>query len=284
MDSPRRPEASSPVVLQHPSIAPQVVANNGRSIASVSPFRRDRLYPISTIGLSLGGVGTPASMTASAPSSARRTTRNTNVDPFLNAMSTASTGRTTRSRKRSARAASDSAAAAAVPCMTQSSTRERSAARTSTATPNSTTAPSRKRKASSSTNERRRKMPRAASNRKKPPPGADLKKPPPQAGKSKKDEDKKHAPKCDCCICMEAVEPKDVAKIDGCEHRFCFGCIEKWSERENKCPLCKTRFNKIERIQKKYKKGCKNTKKVKQRDQRSDISSGVALEGLLRKF
>ena len=134
MDSPRRPEASSPVVLQHPSIAPQVVANNGRSIASVSPFRRDRLYPISTIGLSIGGVGTPASMTASASSSSRRTTRNTNVDPFLSAMSTASTGRTTRSRKRSARAASDSAAAEAVPCMTQSSTRERSAARTSTAT------------------------------------------------------------------------------------------------------------------------------------------------------
>jgi len=80
---------------------------------------------------------------------------------------------------------------------------------------------------------------------------------------------------------MEAVEPKDVAKIDGCDHRFCFGCIEKWSERENKCPLCKARFTKIDRIQKKYTKGYKNTKKVKQKDQRPDISSGTALEGLL---
>jgi hypothetical protein len=80
---------------------------------------------------------------------------------------------------------------------------------------------------------------------------------------------------------MEPVEPKDLAKIDGCSHRFCFGCIEKWSERENKCPLCKARFTKIERVHKKYQKGSKNTKKVKQKDQRSDISSGTSLEGLI---
>lgn len=77
------------------------------------------------------------------------------------------------------------------------------------------------------------------------------------------------------------VEPKELAMINGCDHQFCFSCIEKWSERENKCPLCKARFTKIDRIHKKRKKGTKNTKKVKQKDQRSDLASGAALEGLL---
>ena len=315
MDSPHRPEASSPVVLQRPNIPnerTQVVSNRGRRTIA-SPFRT--LLPVST-----GGVTTSARMPSSASSSVLGTT---------SAIPTVGTGRATRSRRRSTRFASAGfapvplASAAsmrtqstsrgrpaastsntvpasrrstrpasvgiagfpfATSMMRQSRTRERSAASASATVPASTAAPSRKRKASSSLNERRRKSPKTTGSQKKPPPGADLKKPPPQAGKSKKDEDKKPPPKCDCCICMEAVEPKDVAKIDGCDHLFCFGCIEKWSERENKCPLCKARFNRIERIQKKYKKGCKNTKKVKQRDQRSDISSGVALEGLLRKF
>lgn len=84
-----------------------------------------------------------------------------------------------------------------------------------------------------------------------------------------------------CCICMCDVEPNDIAMINSCDHRFCFGCIEKWSERENKCPLCKTRFTKIDRVQKKRKKGTKNSKRVKQRDQRSDLAPGAALEGLI---
>jgi hypothetical protein len=83
---------------------------------------------------------------------------------------------------------------------------------------------------------------------------------------------------------MGDVEPDDLAGISGCEHRFCFGCIEKWAERENTCPLCKNRFAKIDRINKKRKKGQKNTKKVKQRDQRSDLVPGAALEGLLGRL
>ena len=317
MDSPHRPEASSPVVLQRPNIPSertQVASNRGRRTIA-PPFRT--IFELPT-----GGATTSARMPSSASSSVLGTT---------SGIPTVGTGRATRSRRRSTRFASAGFApvtlasaasmraqsssrsrsaastSTSVPASrrctrfppvgsdpvplpgepyvrTQSRTRERSAASASATVPTSTAAPSRKRKASSSLNERRRKSPKTTGSRKKPPPGADLKKPPPQAGKSKKDEDKKPPPKCDCCICMEAVEPKDVAKIDGCDHLFCFGCIEKWSERENKCPLCKARFNRIERIQKKYKKGCKNTKKVKQRDQRSDISSGVALEGLLRKF
>lgn len=86
-----------------------------------------------------------------------------------------------------------------------------------------------------------------------------------------------------CCICMSDVEPLDLAHINGCEHRFCFVCIEKWAARENSCPLCKQRFTKIDRVNKKKKKGSKNTKKVKQRDQRTDLVSGIAIEGLIGK-
>jgi len=117
---------------------------------------------------------------------------------------------------------------------------------------------------------------------KKPPPG--LKKKPPPGLKLGDDDvtDKKPDATVDnCCICMCYVEPNDLALINSCDHRFCFGCIEKWSERENKCPLCKVRFTKIDRVNKKRKKGTKNTKKVNDRDQRSDLVPGAALEGLL---
>ena len=85
-----------------------------------------------------------------------------------------------------------------------------------------------------------------------------------------------------CCICMCDPDEGERSSIDGCDHIFCFECIEKWSERENSCPLCKIRFNRITRVDKtKKKKGQKGTKKVKQRDQRADLSAGNALEGLL---
>ncbi len=32
------------------------------------------------------------------------------------------------------------------------------------------------------------------------------------------------------------------------KHKFCFECIENWSKHENSCPLCKTRFLVIEKI------------------------------------
>jgi hypothetical protein len=85
-----------------------------------------------------------------------------------------------------------------------------------------------------------------------------------------------------CCICMSDSEEGELAQIDGCDHSFCFSCIEKWAERENTCPLCKQRFSRINRVDKsKRKKGQKGTKKVKDRNQRADINSGSSLEGLL---
>jgi len=87
-----------------------------------------------------------------------------------------------------------------------------------------------------------------------------------------------------CCICLEVPTQENEARVDNCEHIFCFTCIEKWSERENTCPLCKSRFGRIERVHKqvkKRKKGeskqrVKNSKKVKNRDQRSEVSFGTA--------
>jgi hypothetical protein len=32
----------------------------------------------------------------------------------------------------------------------------------------------------------------------------------------------------DCTICMENI--KELAKLDGCEHNFCFGCINEWAK------------------------------------------------------
>ena len=98
-----------------------------------------------------------------------------------------------------------------------------------------------------------------------------------------------------CCICLEEPIKPEISKLDMCKHIYCFTCIEKWAERENTCPLCKTRFHKIERVHKVVKtrgrrgasqKGSpavllKNVKKVKNRDQRTDYGRNVQWQGLL---
>lgn len=88
-----------------------------------------------------------------------------------------------------------------------------------------------------------------------------------------------------CAICMCEPSRDETSLIDGCSHVFCFGCIGKWSDTENTCPLCKSRFVKITRVhpQRKKKGGpsISNVKTVKHQDQRSDSVSGAALENLL---
>lgn len=111
-------------------------------------------------------------------------------------------------------------------------------------------------------------------------------KPPPNA-KTDEDEPKgEKVPDLKCCICLDQVERSDASRIDGCDHGFCFDCIAKWSEHENTCPLCKSRFKKIDRMfpQPKRKKGFPNSKRVKQRDQRSDNLAGSAFEGILQQL
>jgi len=100
-----------------------------------------------------------------------------------------------------------------------------------------------------------------------------------------------------CCICLEEPTKPELSKLDMCEHIYCFTCIEKWAERENTCPLCKTRFHKIERVHKVSKprgkrgtaqKGTsvplKNMKKVKNRDQRSDYGRNMQWQGILERM
>ncbi len=87
-----------------------------------------------------------------------------------------------------------------------------------------------------------------------------------------------------CCICLENPSPKDKATINGCDHNFCFACIETWSERENTCPLCKARFTQIKRNSDKKKPPKSSIKKVKHRDQRSDTDPSNSFQGWLGKF
>ena len=86
-----------------------------------------------------------------------------------------------------------------------------------------------------------------------------LKDPPPETS-AKKDE---------CLICLRVFEKAGskqagqkkvtvgLASIDGCDHKYCFECIEAWSKRENSCPQCRKRFSYIT-----------GSKRVKQRNQR----------------
>jgi hypothetical protein len=54
-----------------------------------------------------------------------------------------------------------------------------------------------------------------------------------------------------CAICLDAPSSMtEVASLDGCTHRFCFDCIDKWAMTENKCPCCKARFRTIDRVAK----------------------------------
>ena len=88
------------------------------------------------------------------------------------------------------------------------------------------------------------------------------------------------APSEHCCICLTLPQPSDLALVNGCNHTFCFDCIDTWAERENTCPLCKHRFTKIDRVNKKPRRTkaevaaklpvCRNTKTVRNRNQTAD--------------
>lgn len=40
-----------------------------------------------------------------------------------------------------------------------------------------------------------------------------------------------------CVICLNRCV--DQSFPDSCLHVFCFGCISKWTQQKNSCPLCK---------------------------------------------
>ncbi|OMJ88709.1 hypothetical protein SteCoe_9250 [Stentor coeruleus] len=43
-----------------------------------------------------------------------------------------------------------------------------------------------------------------------------------------------------CGICLSEISVQGC--VGSCCHEFCFECISKWSDIENKCPICKVRF------------------------------------------
>ncbi|GFH45303.1 hypothetical protein CTEN210_01777 [Chaetoceros tenuissimus] len=48
-----------------------------------------------------------------------------------------------------------------------------------------------------------------------------------------------------CCICFETPLRNELTELDGCDHLYCYDCIERWSRQENTCPQCKSSFVEI---------------------------------------
>jgi len=48
-----------------------------------------------------------------------------------------------------------------------------------------------------------------------------------------------------CAICHECPNDSSVASVSGCNHRFCFDCINRWARIRNVCPLCNISFEDI---------------------------------------
>lgn len=46
-----------------------------------------------------------------------------------------------------------------------------------------------------------------------------------------------------CGICRDIVIDRGL--LDGCQHWFCYTCIDNWSAIINRCPLCKVEFQHI---------------------------------------
>ena len=48
----------------------------------------------------------------------------------------------------------------------------------------------------------------------------------------------------ECCICMEEKLTDNMCQLNCC-HKFCISCIDQHLERNNKCPLCREKVDKI---------------------------------------
>ncbi|XP_062457433.1 E3 ubiquitin-protein ligase Topors-like, partial [Rhea pennata] len=51
------------------------------------------------------------------------------------------------------------------------------------------------------------------------------------------------APDATCPICLDTLD--DIAYVKPCFHKFCFGCVLRWSKTKAECPLCKQVFQSI---------------------------------------
>lgn len=106
----------------------------------------------------------------------------------------------------------------------------------------------------------------------------------PSSDKSKKKQTKKSS----ATVTVEALQMEDCgicfsddyefsAKLNSCDHRFCFACISKWGESSNTCPQCKRRFTKLEKRTRAGKKV--STKQVSKRDLGSSNGAAAGLVG-----
>lgn len=49
----------------------------------------------------------------------------------------------------------------------------------------------------------------------------------------------------ECSICLDEIPLCSEALVDSCQHRFCFPCIRRWSEKSNVCPVDRLTFHRI---------------------------------------
>ncbi|CAK57046.1 unnamed protein product (macronuclear) [Paramecium tetraurelia] len=50
----------------------------------------------------------------------------------------------------------------------------------------------------------------------------------------------------DCSICYGQIVDKGI--IQGCQHTYCFKCIEIWAQQNLTCPQCRVQFSQILRV------------------------------------
>lgn len=43
-----------------------------------------------------------------------------------------------------------------------------------------------------------------------------------------------------CRICLLDFNTESIKKRTKCQHEFCEVCLDKWLEKENTCPICRT--------------------------------------------
>ena len=46
-----------------------------------------------------------------------------------------------------------------------------------------------------------------------------------------------------CAICFSTVRKKTA--LNGCTHTFCLKCIQTWAKKNNTCPCCRAKFNRL---------------------------------------